>query len=495
MISLTDVAASWSGLSARTRRWTTLGVGGAALLGGMYVLMPDDAPKQRAQSTRQATVEAILTDKDPRSTSMDSMAARIKQLEERLTGATAELERLREDAGRRERRTEKPEGADASQAQRAALEMQIGELQRKVNELTAATTARDGAGAGRTGGAIAPTATVPPRPTIAGGSQRPTAGDLYGGGNGGPISANPAAGGALAAPPDRSAPSGQGLKAGEIRTISASAEPAALSAGQGAGKNEDALGDYIPSGSILGAHFITGMDAATSNSARDQPLPALLRVNHAAILPNRFRSDIRECFMLVAGYGDMSSERAMLRGETLSCITKDGKPIEASLSAYVAGEDGKAGVRGRMISKEGQVIGRALMAGFLEGASKAFDVKPVPILSTNPGGRTQYQDNFAGVDSLKSASLGGAGSALEQVAKYYIDMAKNIFPVIEIDAGRQVDLIVTRGVSLKFGAHPASTPVAAAPGARSSGAPGQQGQGKGPLSFLDQFNPGAGQAR
>lgn len=495
MISITDVAASWSGLSARTRRWTTLGVGGAALLGGMYVLMPDDAPKHRAQSSRQATVEAILTDKDTRTSSMDSMAARIKQLEERLGGATAELERLREDAGRRERRTEKSDGADSSQAQRAALEMQISELQRKVNELTAATTARDGVGAGRSGGgAISPTATFPPRPTTAAAAhQRPTASDLYGGGNGGLSSPNPAAGGALAIPPDRSGPNVQGPKAGEIRTISA--EPAVSSAGQGAGKSEEALGDYIPSGSILGAHFITGMDAATSNSARDQPLPALLRVNHAAILPNRFRSDIRECFMLVAGYGDMSSERAMLRGETLSCITKDGKPIEASLSAYVAGEDGKAGVRGRMISKEGQVIGRALMAGFLEGASKAFDVKPVPILSTNPGGRAQYQDNFAGVDSLRSAGLGGAGSALEQVAKYYIDMAKNIFPVIEIDAGRQVDLIVTRGVSLKFGNHPAPTP-GAAPGARSSGAPGQQqGQSKGPLSFLDQFNPGAGRAR
>ncbi len=33
-------------------------------------------------------------------------------------------------------------------------------------------------------------------------------------------------------------------------------------------------------------------------------------------MPNRFRADVRECFLIVSGYGDLSSERAYLRGET-----------------------------------------------------------------------------------------------------------------------------------------------------------------------------------
>ncbi|MFX9343881.1 TrbI/VirB10 family protein, partial [Acinetobacter baumannii] len=84
------------------------------------------------------------------------------------------------------------------------------------------------------------------------------------------------------------------------------------------------------------------------------------------------------------------SERAYLRGETISCVTKQGKVLEADFPAYAVGEDGKAGIRGRLVSKQGQVIGRALMAGFLDGVSKAFDVKPVPVLATSNTGKSQY---------------------------------------------------------------------------------------------------------
>lgn len=48
--------------------------------------------------------------------------------------------------------------------------------------------------------------------------------------------------------------------------------------------------------------------------------------------------------------------------------------IEAKLDSYAVGEDGKAGVRGRVVSKQGQIIAKSLMAGFLGGVSEAFDV-------------------------------------------------------------------------------------------------------------------------
>lgn len=67
---------------------------------------------------------------------------------------------------------------------------------------------------------------------------------------------------------------------------------------------------------------------------------------------------MRECFVLLAGYGDLSSERAYLRGETVSCVLLDGSVIETR-QGYAAGEDGKAGVRGRLVTKQGQFIARA----------------------------------------------------------------------------------------------------------------------------------------
>jgi len=207
---------------------------------------------------------------------------------------------------------------------------------------------------------------------------------------------------------------------------------------------------FLPAGSIVTGVLLNGMDAPTGQGARQDPFPVTLRVQKEAILPNRFRADIRECFVVVAGYGDLSSERAYLRGEVISCVREDGGVLEAKLNSYAVGEDGKAGVRGRLVSKQGQVIARSLMAGFMSGLSKAFDVKPVAVIDTSTSGSTSWQSNSRGSDWLRSSAVSGAGDALDRVADFYLKMAEGMFPVIEVDAGRQIDLIISSGTRLEF---------------------------------------------
>ena len=69
--------------------------------------------------------------------------------------------------------------------------------------------------------------------------------------------------------------------------------------------------------------------------------------------------------------------------------------MEAKLDSYAVGEDGKAGVRGRVVSKQGQIIAKSLMAGFPWWRFRSLDVNPVPVVSTNPGSNTQYQSVFS----------------------------------------------------------------------------------------------------
>jgi len=205
----------------------------------------------------------------------------------------------------------------------------------------------------------------------------------------------------------------------------------------------------IPAGSILRGVLLSGMDAPTGVQARRDPYPALVRLKHAAILPNRFRSDVRECFVLVAGFGELSSERAFLRTETVTCVRRDGGVIEVPLDGYAVGEDGKVGLRGRLVSKQGQVIAQALQVAFLEGVAQVFNKTPVSVLSTRSDGQVQYQDLLS-ADSLQAAAISGTGKTLDRLAQYYLDMAEEIFPVIEIDAGRPIELILNRGASLQL---------------------------------------------
>ena len=86
---------------------------------------------------------------------------------------------------------------------------------------------------------------------------------------------------------------------------------------------------------------------------------------------------------------------------------------------------------------------------FLSGVSEAFDVNPVPVVSTNPGSNTQYQSVWS-EDMVQGAATKGASRTLDRIAQFYIDMAEGFFPVIEIDAGRQLDVIMTKGTKLQI---------------------------------------------
>ncbi len=214
----------------------------------------------------------------------------------------------------------------------------------------------------------------------------------------------------------------------------------------------------LPAGSLLSGQLITGLDVPTGQGARREPYPVLIRINAAAILPNRYRTQVRDCFVLASGYGDLSSERAYLRSETLSCIFKlpsqeQGKEqvIEKPLEGYLAGEDGKAGLRGRLVSKQGQVMAKAAMAGFLGGVSEAFDIKPVPVFSMVPQNldgaiQSPFQTRLKGKEALQSSLVKGSNKALEKLADFYLKLADQMVPVIEISAERPVDLILTRGL-------------------------------------------------
>ena len=209
----------------------------------------------------------------------------------------------------------------------------------------------------------------------------------------------------------------------------------------------------LPAGSLLSGQLITGLDVPTGQGVRREPYPVLIKIRSSAILPNRFRTNVRECFVLASGYGDLSSERAYLRSETLSCILKaddQEQVIERPLEGYVTGEDGKAGLRGRLVSKQGQVMAKAAMAGFLGGISDAFALKPVPVLSVLPNQngqiQTPFQSGIHGSDALQSSLIKGSNKALEKLADFYLKLADQMVPVIEISAERSVDLILTRGL-------------------------------------------------
>jgi hypothetical protein len=115
--------------------------------------------------------------------------------------------------------------------------------------------------------------------------------------------------------------------AAKTTQANAPARASATGSGGGAGEANEAQGktldNYIPISFTRGV-LLGGLDAPTGGQAQSNPHPVLLRLDDNAILPNRFRAEVRECFVIGAGYGDISSERAYIRTERLSCVRHDG---------------------------------------------------------------------------------------------------------------------------------------------------------------------------
>lgn len=207
----------------------------------------------------------------------------------------------------------------------------------------------------------------------------------------------------------------------------------------------------LPAGAIMEGVLLTGLDAPTASHARQNPFPALVRIKHEALLPNRWRTDIRECFVMASGYGDLASERAYLRAEAISCVRDDGTIMESTMDGFASGEDGKNGIRGRLVSKQGQMMAQALMGGFLQGIANIYKPARVPQLTLSTGNGSTGTDSYNRPDpsmALEEGIAGGMQTAAKAVADFYIDMARNTFPIIEIDAGRKVSFIVGRSVNV-----------------------------------------------
>ena len=133
-----------------------------------------------------------------------------------------------------------------------------------------------------------------------------------------------------------------------------------------------------------------------------------------------------------------------MRTENLSCVRADGATLEVKIQGGVYGDDGKLGMRGRLVTKQGQLLANALLAGIVggigQGVSSASTTYSTSALGTIA--------SASGADAFRAGVGSGVGKALDRLASYYIKLAENTFPVIEIDAGRQVDVVITKGVRI-----------------------------------------------
>ena len=206
------------------------------------------------------------------------------------------------------------------------------------------------------------------------------------------------------------------------------------------------LGNYIPAGSYAPAVVLSGADAATNVVDRENPTPVLFRITGPAITAGRKGSaggkiNIEGCTVQGSAIGDLSSERVRVRLLSLTCLKRGGEIIEERIAGYMVGA-GKAGVRGRVVSREGALVTNDAIAGVLNGLASAADT------ASASGGETTSIEDIARTAGI-AAGTGGVQSAANTLSEYYINRAEQYQPVISLNGGTNVELVFMEGISLQ----------------------------------------------
>ena len=200
----------------------------------------------------------------------------------------------------------------------------------------------------------------------------------------------------------------------------------------------------IPAGFFGQAVLLNGVDAPTGGLSKN-PHPVTLQMIDDGNLPNRFKHRVKECRIISAVYGDISSERGYFRHKSMTCILKNGEFISEEVKGYVVDEGGKNGMRGRLVTKQGALIARSIWSGIAGGIGKGISQSFSTISTAATGAVESVDPNKIGQYGLTQ----GFGSALEKVSDWYLKRADEIYPVIEIDVGRVVDVVFTDDVHLE----------------------------------------------
>jgi len=203
---------------------------------------------------------------------------------------------------------------------------------------------------------------------------------------------------------------------------------------------------YLPVG-FMEATLLTGVDAMVGNDAQNNPEPVLVRVQAPAVLPNHVRANLAGCFVIGNAIGILAKERVEVRAVSLSCIDYEKRTvISENIKGFFVDADGKKGLSGRVVTRNGALVGRSFAFGLFDGFGRVAETS-AGTQSVSPLGSTTV---FDAKDAAVAGIGGGLSGASDSLKDFYLDLAKQVTPVIEVGTEKKVVLVIQEGVKLNI---------------------------------------------
>ena len=203
---------------------------------------------------------------------------------------------------------------------------------------------------------------------------------------------------------------------------------------------------FIPETAYVKGVLLGGIAVSTSIGSSGEPVPVIIRITERGNLPKNFNIDLTQCQIMGSSYGDLSSERAVVRAEVLSCKDSAKELIYTTkIAGLIYGDDGMNGIKGRVVQTSGKHLKNAMIGGMISGFASSAKGQDQMIISSFGTASTKKKGMG---DMLQEGGFAGASNAAEKIADYYIKQAESMSPVLLVSGGTKVDIVFTKGVYL-----------------------------------------------
>lgn len=205
------------------------------------------------------------------------------------------------------------------------------------------------------------------------------------------------------------------------------------------------IANYVPSGTFAKAVVLGGADADASVDSQNKNNGVMLfKIVNPGTLPNGKRSHLNGCLVTASAYGDISSERAYVKLDKLSCVFNGMPIVDKSVTGW-AFFAGKVGIKGRPLMRDGKIVTWAGVSGAMSGVAQAAQyAQSVQSFGAFGGASSVVPSSNIG----PFAAFGGASKAADQLSQYYIKRAEQYHPVIQVGAGNVVNIVFKDGFYL-----------------------------------------------
>lgn len=203
---------------------------------------------------------------------------------------------------------------------------------------------------------------------------------------------------------------------------------------------------YLPPG-FMKARLLTGVDALASRDATSNPEPIIARVQAPAVLPNDVKANLSGCFVIGNATGSLAKERVEVQLVTLSCVDFDEHSVvDQPVKGFFVDTDGKKGLSGKVVTRAGAALARSFIAGTISGIAQTVETT-FGSTSTSALGSVRTLD--AG-EAAKTGIAGGLSKSSDKLTDFYLDLARQAGPIVEVGAAKEVVVVIQEGVTLEI---------------------------------------------